>query len=331
MMGFKVAIVGASGLVGRVFLEILEKKNLPISSYTFFSSNKSAGRSFTFKNKECNFIELTENSFDKNFDFALFATNKTISQEYAQLALKNNCLVIDNSSAFRMDPDVPLVVPEVNPEDISNHRGLISNPNCSTIQAVIVISPLLRKYKVKRIVYSTYQAVSGAGRAGILDLKEGIDGRPPQKFLKPIANNCIPHIDDFLENRYTKEEEKMINETRKILHDTNLKITATAIRIPILNAHCESINIELGSPFVLDDIISILKNTKGVVVMDDPSCNLYPTPIDVSGKNDVFVGRIRRDYSVDNGLNLWVVADNLRRGSAYNAVGILEKVLENRN
>ena len=245
------------------------------------------------------------------------------SRKYAPIAVKNGCTVIDNSSAFRMDKNVPLVVPEVNPEDIKLNKGIISNPNCSTIQAVLPIKALDNKYNVKRIIYSTYQAVSGAGRLGIQDL----ENKSTNKFPYPIYNNCLPHIDTFLENGYTKEEEKMINETRKILHKPNLKITATCVRVPVLNCHCESINLEFEKEFDIKDIYKTLEDFENITVLDNPKENIYPIPTKVSGKDNVFVGRIRRDYSTKNGLNLWVVADNIRKGAATNAIQILEKLI----
>ena len=249
------------------------------------------------------------------------------AKKYAPIAVNTGCIVIDNSSAFRMDNNVPLVVPEVNSEDIKFNIGIISNPNCSTIQAVLPIKALDNKYNVKRIIYSTYQAVSGAGRFGIEDLENGPKNLPLRKFPHPIYNNCLPHIDNFLENGYTKEEEKMINETRKILHKPDLKITATCVRVPVLNCHCESINLEFEKEFDIKEIYSTLRNFENITVIDNTKENLYPLPSVVSEKDNVFVGRIRRDYSVENGLNLWVVADNIRKGAATNAIQILEKMI----
>ena len=251
------------------------------------------------------------------------------SKKYSPIATENGCIVIDNSSAFRMDKNVPLVVPEVNPEDIKLHKGIIANPNCSTIQAVLPIKALDKKYNVKRIIYSTYQAVSGAGRYGIEDLENGSKNLPLKKFPHPIYNNCLPHIDVFMENRYTKEEEKMINETKKILRKPDLKITATCVRVPVLNCHSESINLEFEKKFDIEDIYTTLENFENITILDNPTENLYPIPTSVSGKNNVFVGRIRRDYSIENGLNLWVVADNIRKGAATNAIQILEKLIHN--
>ena len=325
---YKLAIVGATGLVGRTVLKILEEKDLPIYEYVLFSSKKSAGSVIHFKDKDYVVKELTENSFiDKHFDFAIFSAGASTSLKYAPIAAENGCIVIDNSSAFRMEKDVPLVVPEVNPEDINLHKGIIANPNCSTIQAVLPIKALDDKYKVKRIIYSTYQSVSGAGRYGIEDLENGSKNVPLKKFPHPILNNCLPHIDVFMDNGYTKEEEKMINETRKILHRPDLKITATCVRVPVINCHCESINLEFEKKFDIKDISSTLENFENITVLDNPAENLYPLPTDVSGKDNVFVGRIRRDFSIENGLNLWVVADNIRKGAATNAIQILEKIL----
>lgn len=256
-----------------------------------------------------------------------FQLDGEISKKYAPIASKNNCIVIDNSSAFRMDINVPLVVPEVNPEDIKSNSGIIANPNCSTIQAMLPIKALDKKYSVKRIIYSTYQAVSGAGRFGIEDLENGYKNLPLKKFPYPIYNNCLPHIDNFIENGYTKEEIKMIDETRKILHKPNLNVTATCVRVPVINCHCESINLEFENEFNINDIYSILENSENITVLDNPNKNEYPIPTLVSGNDNVFIGRIRRDFSIKNGLNMWVVADNIRKGAATNAVQILEKLL----
>ncbi len=325
---YKVAIVGATGVVGRTAIKILEEKNLPISEYVFFASKRSAGKIIEFKNKDYIVQELNENSFDSGFDFAIFSAGGETSQKFAPIAASKNCIVIDNSSTFRMNEDVPLVVPEVNPEEISNHHGIIANPNCSTIQAVVALKPLDDKYNIKRIVYSTYQAVSGAGKKGIDDLANGIKGFAPQKFPHPIYNNCLPHIDIFLDNSYTKEEEKMINETRKILKKPDLKITATAVRVPVFNSHSESINVEFEKEFNLYDLKKDLANSPGIIVKDDIENNLYPLAANATGNDEVFVGRIRRDFSVDSGVNLWVVADNIRKGAATNAIQIMEYMMK---
>ena len=257
-----------------------------------------------------------------------FLLDGEVSKIYAPIAYENGCIVIDNSSAFRMDKTVPLVVPEVNSEDIDLNNGIIANPNCSTIQAVLPIKALDNKYIVKRIIYSTYQAVSGAGRLGIKDLENGNKNISPQKFPHHIYNNCLPHIDTFLENGYTKEEEKMINETKKIMHRPDLNITATCVRVPVLNCHCESINLEFEKEFDISDVYTTLESFENITIIDNPKENKYPIPTNVSRKDNVFVGRIRRDYSIKNGLNLWVVADNIRKGAATNAIQILEKLIK---
>ena len=325
---YKLAIVGATGLVGRTALQVLEEKNLPNFEYTLFCSKKSAGTKLEFLGKEYIAKELTENSFDEGFDFAIFSAGGETSKKYAPIAASKGCIVVDNSSAFRMDEDRTLVVPEVNPEIIFENHGIIAIPNCSTIQAVVPLKPLDDKYKIKRIIYSTYQAVSGAGRQGIEDLKNGAKGLEPSKFPHPIYNNCLPHIDVFLDDSYTKEEHKMINETRKILGRPDLKITATTVRVPVVNSHSESINIEFEKQFEINDIINLLKNYPGIIVTDDINNNIYPLATNVCGHDEVFVGRIRRDYSVESGLNLWVVADNIRKGAASNAIQIVEKLIE---
>lgn len=325
---YKLAVVGATGLVGRTALKVLEEKNLPIAEYAFFASSNSAGKKLTFQNKEYIVKELTENSFDEGFDFAIFSAGGDTSKKFSPIAKEHGCIVVDNSSAFRMDPTVPLVVPEVNPEEIKNNHGIIANPNCSTIQAVVPLKALDDKYHIKRVVYSTYQAVSGAGRLGLEDLANGSKGDTPKKFPHPIYNNCLPHIDVFLENGYTKEEKKMINETRKILKRPDLKITATCVRVPVVNSHSESINVEFEKPFDLDDVYKALQEYTGIIVLDDVLKNEYPLATIANGHDDVYVGRIRRDYSIENGLNLWVVADNIRKGAASNAIQIVEKLIE---
>ena len=318
---YNVAIVGATGNVGRKFLEILEERNFPVKELYLFASKRSAGKTLKFKGEDLLVEELCEaNIENKKIDFALFSAGGSVSLEFAPIFAKHGAVVIDNSSAWRMDKEVPLVVPEVNPEDVKWHKGIIANPNCSTIQAMVALKPLYDKYGIKRIVYSTYQAVSGAGIQGILDLQEGTT----KKFPYPILGNVIPHIDVFLDNGYTKEEIKMIEETKKILHDDNLRITATTVRVPVLNAHSESINVELNSEFELENVIDLFNSSKGIIVHDDVENLKYPTPLELSGKDEVFVGRIRRDFSLDNGLNLWVVADNIRKGAALNAIQIAE-------
>lgn len=326
---YNVAVVGATGNVGRKFLEILEERNFPINSLILFASKRSAGKKMTFRNIEIIVEELCEKNIkNKKIDFALFSAGGDVSLKFAPIFTNNGAIVIDNSSAWRMNKEVPLVVPEVNPEDLNWHKGIIANPNCSTIQAMVALKPLKDKYGIKRVVYSTYQAVSGAGLQAILDLQDGLKGIAPKKFPYPIVGNLIPQIDVFLDNGYTKEEMKMIEETKKILHDENLKITATTVRVPVLNSHSESINVELNSSFELNDVITLFENSEGIVVYDDPSNTKYPTPLELSGKDDVFIGRIRRDFSLDNGLNLWVVADNIRKGAALNAIQIAELLIK---
>ena len=327
MHKYKLAIVGATGLVGRTALKVLEEKNLPISQYEFFASKKSAGSTVKFLGKDYVVKELDEHSFDSGFDFAIFSAGGDVSKKFAPIAASKGCIVVDNSSAFRMDDNVPLVVPEVNPEDIKNNHGIIANPNCSTIQAVVPLKPLDEKYKIKRIVYSTYQAVSGAGKNGVDDLKNTLNGLEPKKFPHSIANNCLPHIDVFLENGYSKEELKMINETRKILHRPDLRVTATTVRVPVLNSHSESINVEFENDFDLDELKDLLSNSPGIIVQDNPSANIYPLATNASGSDKVFVGRIRRDESIPFGINMWVVADNVRKGAASNAIQIVEKLI----
>lgn len=342
MKKFKLAVVGATGVVGRAALNVLEEKNLPISKYALFASKKSAGSKINFLGKDYVVKELNENSFDEGFDFAIFSAGATTAKKYAPIAASHGCIVVDNSSTFRMDKDVPLVVPEVNPEEIKKNKGIIANPNCSTIQAVVPLKPLDDKYKIKRIVYSTYQAVSGAGRDGIYDLENGIrnfkeskdiniassNSYDLKKFPYPIFNNCLPHIDVFLDNGYTKEEMKMINETRKILGRPNLPITATTVRVPVLNSHSESINVEFENEFDLKDIKELLAHSQGITIVDDIEHEKYPIATEATGQDKVLVGRIRRDFSITNGLNFWCVADNIRKGAASNAIQIVCKLID---
>ena len=329
MKKVNLAVVGATGMVGRTFLKILEERQLPIENFYVMASSRSAGSTLTFNGKDYIVEELNEHSFDKPIDIALFSAGGSTSAKYAPIAAEHGCIVIDNSSQWRMDPNVPLIVPEVNPEDISWHKNIIANPNCSTIQAMVALKPLDDKFKIKRVVYSTYQAVSGAGVAGWKDLEDGLKGEAPKKFPHPIANNCLPHIDVFLENGYTKEEEKMINETRKILNKPDLKITATCVRVPIINSHSESINIEFENAFDMKEVFETLKNAPGIILEDDPQNNVYPLAINAAGHDEVYIGRIRRDESVENGINIWVVADNIRKGAATNAVQIAQVIIEN--
>lgn len=332
MKKFNVAVVGATGMVGGKFLEVLEERNLPVENYYLFASSKSAGKKINFAGKEHTVIELTSenvSALDGKIDFALFSAGAGVSKEFAPLFVKAGAIVVDNSSQWRMYDDVPLVVPEVNPEDVKWNKGIIANPNCSTIQAVVALKPLKDRFGIKRIVYSTYQAVSGAGVAGFNDLKDGINGVPPKKFPRPIAFNMLPHIDVFMDDGYTKEEWKMIVETRKILHDSSLRVTATTVRVPVFYGHSESINVEFVQKCTRDDVVNALENFDGIVVMDDTKNNVYPTPLDAENRDEVFVGRIRLDDSVESGANLWVVADNIRKGAATNAVQIVELLIKN--
>lgn len=331
MKKVNLAVVGATGMVGRTFLKVLEERELPIENFYVMASARSAGSKLTFRGKEYVVEELTEHSFDKPIDIALFSAGGSTSAKFAPIAAAHGCVVIDNSAQWRQDPKVPLVVPEVNPDDVKWNKGIIANPNCSTIQAMVALKPLDDKYTIKRVVYSTYQAVSGAGVAGWKDLENGLKGEAPKKFPHPIANNCLPHIDIFLDNGYTKEEMKMIWETRKILHHPELKVTATTVRVPVFNSHSESINIEFEKPVDVEEVKKILANAPGIVLQDDPANNVYPLAINAAGTDEVYVGRIRRDESVENGINLWCVADNIRKGAATNAVQIAQILVNNLN
>ena len=330
MRKVNLAVVGATGMVGRTFLKVLEERDFPYENLYLFASAKSAGEKVVCKGQEYIVEELTETSFDRPIDIALFSAGGDISTTFAPIAASKGVTVVDNSSAWRMNADVPLVVPEVNPQDISWNKGIIANPNCSTIQAVVALKPLHENYGIKRIIYSTYQSVSGTGVKGVADLEEGLKGNDLMAaYPHPIANNCLPHIDVFQENGYTKEEMKMILETQKIFGDYELKITATTVRVPVMNCHSESVNVELEKPFELKDVLELLSQSPGIVVQDDPSSNLYPLARTAAGTDAVYVGRIRRDFSVENGLNLWVVADNIRKGAATNAIQIAELLVKN--
>lgn len=323
-MKVNVAVVGATGLVGSMMLKVLSEENFPIDKLYLFSSKKSAGSEVEYCGKKYTVEELNENSFEgKDIKIALFSAGGSVSEKYAPIAAKAGVTVIDNSSHFRMNPDVPLVVPEINPEDIKTNKGIIANPNCSTIQSVLPLKPIHDKYKIKRVIYSTYQSVSGSGVKGISDLEEGTQ----LAYKYPIRNNCIPQIDVFMDNGYTKEEMKMIDETKKILHD-DIRVTATTVRVPVKSSHSVSINVETENPFEIEDVKKIIADYPGMVIQDDIENEIYPMAITSAGKNEVFVGRIRRDYTVDNGLNLWCCADNIRKGAATNAVQIALKVLE---
>lgn len=329
MKKVNIAVVGATGMVGRTFLKVLEERDFPFDQLYCYASKRSAGGTVTCKGKTYVVEELNEESFDRDIQIALFSAGGDTSKKFAPIAASKGVIVVDNSSAWRMDPEVPLVVPEVNPEAILKHKNIIANPNCSTIQAVVALKPLHDAYSIKRIVYSTYQAVSGSGVKGITDLEEGLKGNHIMGcYPHPIAGNCIPQIDVFTENGYTKEEMKMILETQKIMGDDSLKITATTVRVPIFVSHSESVNVEFNKPFDLAELKAILSNSPGLIVKDDPENSVYPLAADAAGTDEVYVGRIRRDFSLDSGVNLWVVADNVRKGAASNAIQIAEKLIE---
>ncbi len=322
-----IGVVGATGLVGRKMLEVLEERNFPIRNIRLFATAKSAGQKIKFNNELIE-VEDAANSSFKGLDIALFSAGKEASKIIAQKAVADGCIVIDNGSYWRMDQNVPLVVPEVNPEDAFKHKGIIANPNCSTIQLAVVLKPLNDLYGLKRTIVSTYQSISGAGQKGLNQLFSELNGEVPADRISnhQLAFNTVFHniSDDSL---YSEEEIKMINETRKILNYPDLKISVTCVRLPITGGHSESVNIEFEKEFNLDEIFDTLKNAKGVVLLDEPQKEIYPTPIFAQNKDDVFVGRIRRDASVENGINLWVVSDNLRKGAATNAVQIAELLI----
>jgi len=326
-----IAVAGATGAVGNQMLTCLEERNFQVKSIKLLASRKSVGRKLRFRGDLLAVQELAEESF-KGMDIALFSAGGTASKKYAPLAAKDGCVVIDNSNTWRMDPKVPLVVPEVNPHAIAGYtkKGIIANPNCSTIQMVLPLNPIHKKYEIKRIVVSTYQAVSGTGKKAIDELFEQtramINFLDYEKKVYPhrIAFNCIPHIDVFLDNGYTKEEIKMVNETRKILEDDNIGITATTVRVPVYFGHSESVNIETKKKISANEVKCLLENEPGIKVLDNPKENIYPLAIDAAGQDLTLVGRIRDDESVKNGINIWIVADNIRKGAATNAVQIAE-------
>ena len=330
MKQYRVAVVGATGMVGRKFLQVLEERKLPVSEYFLFASKRSAGTQVTFMGKPYTVRELTDTAFeDLHVDIALFSAGAGTSKHFAPIVAASGAVVIDNSSCWRMDPDVPLVVPEVNPDAIPGYRkkGIIANPNCSTIQAMVPLKPLHDAYGLKRVLFPTCPAVSGARQQRYLDLQNGLKGEAPQKFPHPIAGNCLPHIDVFLDNGYTKEEQKMIDETRKILSLPELAVTATTVRVPVFHGHSESINVEFERPFDLAELRALLEKAPGLVVMDDVANNVYPMAITAEDTDPVYVGRIRRDFSIENGINFWCVADNIRKGAATNAVQIAEELI----
>ena len=325
---YNVAVVGATGLVGQTFLKVLKERNFPVENLYLYASARSAGKVVNWGGKEYTVIELKDENIKEDIDVALFSAGGGISKEFAPKFRDKGAVVVDNSSAWRMDKDIPLVVPEANPEALKNHGGIIANPNCSTIQVMPILKVLQDKYGLKRVIYSTYQAVAGAGKKGLDDLENNLQGKPSTNFPHQIAFNALPHIDVFLENGYTKEEEKMINETRKILSLPDLKVTATCVRIPVKFGHGVSVNVELEKPFELEDVIKAFEEKEGVIVQNDGKNKVYPMPITAQDTDEVYVGRIRRDDTVDNGLNLWVVADNIRKGAATNTIQIAETLIK---
>ena len=329
---YNVAVVGATGAVGTEMLSILEERKFPINEIRPLASEKSEGTRIKFNGKSVTVQKLTEQSFD-GIDFALFSAGGSRSAEFAPHAVKAGAVVVDNSSNFRMDDDVPLVVPEVNPEAAKAHKGIIANPNCSTIQMVVALKPLHDYAKIKRVVVSTYQSVSGSGKKAIDELanqtKSLLSLQEIEKnvYSQQIAFNCLPHIDVFLQNGYTKEEMKMVNETRKIFEDNSIEVSPTAVRVPVFYAHSESINLEFEREITAEKAKELLENAPGVTIEDDAVEDLYPMAITAAGQDDVFVGRIREDLTIPNGLNIWVVSDNIRKGAALNAVQIAELLI----
>jgi aspartate-semialdehyde dehydrogenase len=333
MKSYNVAILGATGAVGQTMIKVLEERNFPVNEIKFLASERSAGKEIEYYGMKYKVEAVCEEAFE-NVDIALFSAGGERSKKWAPIAASKGAVVIDNSSAFRMNLEVPLVVPEVNPEDVKWHKGIIANPNCSTIQMVVALYPIHKVKKIKRIIVATYQAVSGAGATAIEDLELETKAVMEGKYFYPralphhIAFNVIPRIDNFEPNGYTKEELKMINETRKIMHEPDIKVSPTCVRVPVYVGHSEAVTIETQEPITAEEAREILKNAPGVVVEDDPFNNVYPTPIEVAGKDDVFVGRIRKDLGFENGLSMWIVGDNLRKGAATNAVQIAELLVK---
>jgi aspartate-semialdehyde dehydrogenase len=325
MKSVNVAVVGATGLVGRKMIQVLEERDFPVARIGFFASRRSAGKELEFKGQTHKVQELKPDVFD-GYELALFSAGASVSKEIAPHAVQHHTLVVDNSSAFRLENEVPLVVPEVNAKEIFNHQGIIANPNCSTIQLVVVLKPLHERFKIKRVVVSTYQSVTGAGKKAVDQLNCELEKLPvvERKFPHQIAFNCLPHIDVFYEDGYTKEEQKMMKETKKIMGDNSIQVTATCVRVPVYGGHSESVNIEFEKTYEIEEVRDLLAHSPGIIVQDEPKENLYPMPINAYERDEVFVGRIRRDPTLKSGLNLWIVADNLRKGAATNAVQIAE-------
>ncbi len=324
---YDVIVAGATGMVGRKMIQVLEEREFPVGRLIPLASKRSVGHEVMFKGESIRVEELTHEVLSqKNIEIALFSAGASVSREFAHTAATHGMLVIDNSSAFRMEPDIPLVVPEVNRRQIFNHVGIIANPNCSTIQMVVALKPLHDHYKIKRVVVSTYQSVTGAGKKGYDQLMKELNKEEltTKKFPYQISFNCLPHIDEFFEDGYTREELKMMKETQKIMGDNSIKVTATCVRVPVIGGHSESVNVEFEKPFDIVEVREILRKAPGLVVQDDPQDKQYPMPIWAYDKDEVFVGRLRRDETVKNGLNMWIVSDNIRKGAATNAVQIAE-------
>lgn len=332
-MGYKIAVVGATGLVGQEMLKILYERKIPISELYAFASAKSEGTYVEFGNEKIKVEKATVDGIAKA-EFALFSIGEEISLELAPEIAKRGTIIIDNSNAFRMDPDVPLVIPEINPEDLKNHKNIIANPNCSTIQMLVALNPLHKRWKLKRIFVATYQSVSGKGKDAIDELLTSTsaflkkEDYTPKVFPYPIAFNLIPHIDSFEDENYTREEMKMVRETHKILHDPTIKVSPTCVRAPVIRGHSEVINAEFQDDFSLEEIFEVLSNAPGVKILDEPSNKVYPMPIFCEGRDEVFVGRIRKDLFNPRSINMWVVSDNIRKGAALNAVQILEYLIK---
>ena len=329
---YVVAVVGATGAVGNEMVATLEEGNFPVKKLRLFASDRSEGKMLKYKDTDISVETLQESSFE-GIDIALFSAGAERSKIWAPVAVQSGCVVVDNSSQWRMDPAVPLVVPEVNPDDLKWHKGIIANPNCSTIQMVVVLKPIHDVAKIKRVVVTTFQSVSGTGQKAVDELLQQttdlLNFREATCTVYPyqIAFNVLPHIDKFLENDYTKEEMKMVHETRKILGDDSIRVTATTVRVPVFRGHSESVNIETEKKLTANDVRAILSKAPGVVVFDAPHKNVYPFPVHVAGKDETYVGRIREDESIEKGINLWIVADNLRKGAALNAVQIAERLI----
>jgi aspartate-semialdehyde dehydrogenase len=330
---YVIAVVGATGAVGNEMISTLEQRKFPVERLRLFASERSVGKTLPYAGTDIAVEALTEKSFE-GIDIALFSAGGERSKTWAPVAVKSGCVVVDNSSQWRMDPEVPLVVPEVNSHDLAWHKGIIANPNCSTIQMVVALKPIHDAFRIKRVVVTTFQSVSGTGKKAMDELLQQttdvLNFKPVTKNVYPhqIAFNCLPHIDAFLESGYTKEEMKMVNETKKIMGDDSIRATATTVRVPVFRCHAESLNIETEKKITANEVRAVLSASPGIVVYDAPDKNIYPLPVDVADTDETYVGRVREDDSIENGINMWIVADNLRKGAALNAVQIAEKLIE---